>query len=322
MTDDSPEDLNMPQSGSADYPGEIPDFAPVPPIPMPLSETDPERDIFGIPVPPWRAHPRRIPHLGHTVLFFVIALVLVGIGQAAGVYVLHLLFPHTGTARLLRLSATDARASIPIQAFAYGLIALVCIPVFSLLWGEPFAEGVHWNNRAGWSRFSRLVILGLAVGIAVSFFGNFLPMPENPPITRDMMKSAAGAWAMLVFGLTAAPLVEELAFRGFLLPGLVNAFRWFSDRGILPAASPKWIGIPFSIAVTSLAFAFMHSPQVSHAWGPLLLIGLVSVVLCVVRLAMNSVMASVLVHAAYNFTLFAGVLYQTSGFRHLERLTG
>jgi hypothetical protein len=66
----------------------------------------------------------------------------------------------------------------------------------------------------------------------------------------------------------------------------------------------------------------MHSPQVSHAWGPLLLIGLVSVVLCVVRLAMNSVMASVLVHAAYNFTLFAGVLYQTSGFRHLERLTG
>jgi hypothetical protein len=65
----------------------------------------------------------------------------------------------------------------------------------------------------------------------------------------------------------------------------------------------------------------MHSPQVSHAWGPLVLIGSVSIVLCVVRLTMNSVAAGVIVHAAYNFTLFAGVLAQTGGFRHLERLT-
>ncbi len=313
MTDDTPDNLDSPESGYR---------ADRDPAAEALIQPSEQTDIFGIPTPPWRAFPRRIPHLGHAVLFFVIALVLVGIAQAAGVWALHYFLPHTSTAHLLRLSATDARASIPIQSFAYGLIALVCVPVFSLLWQEPFGDGVHWNNRSGWGNFNRLVILGLAVGIAVSFFGNFLPMPENPPITRDMMKSAAGAWAMLVFGITAAPLIEELAFRGFLLPGLVNAFRWFSDRGILPASAPKWIGIPFSIAATSLAFAFMHSPQVSHAWGPLLLIGLVSLVLCIVRLAMNSVMASVLVHAAYNFTLFAGVLYQTSGFRHLEKLTG
>jgi CAAX protease family protein len=36
---------------------------------------------------------------------------------------------------------------------------------------------------------------------------------------------------------------------------------------------------------------------------------------------MNSVAAGVIVHAAYNFTLFAGVLYQTGGFRHLDKLT-
>lgn len=280
-------------------------------------------DIFGIPTPPQKLRPRRIPHLGHAVLFIVIAVVLLGIVQLAGVLLLQYshLFDHHTFQWVFKKSATDARVSIPIQAIAYGIIALVCIPVFSVLWHKPFGEGIHWNNGAASTRFFRLVILGLAIGALVALMGDYLPMPKNPPITQDMMKSAAGAWLLLVFGITAAPLLEELAFRGFLLPGLLNTFRWFSDRDIIPQAASRWIGIPTSILLTSLAFAFMHSPQVSHAWGPLLLIGLVSVVLCIVRLAMNSVMASVLVHAAYNFTLFAGVLYQTGGFRHLERLT-
>jgi uncharacterized protein len=126
---------------------------------------------------------------------------------------------------------------------------------------------------------------------------------------------------MLFFGLTFAPVVEELTFRGFLLPGLLNAFHWFADRELISDNAVKWIGIPVSILLTSFGFAFMHSPQVAHAWGPLVLIGAVSVILCIVRLAMDSVAAGVLVHAAYNFTLFAGVLYQTGGFRHLEKLT-
>jgi membrane protease YdiL (CAAX protease family) len=66
----------------------------------------------------------------------------------------------------------------------------------------------------------------------------------------------------------------------------------------------------------------MHAPQVSHAWGPLLLIGLISVMLCIVRLSLDSLAASMLVHAAYNLTLFAGILVETGGFRHLEKLSG
>ncbi|MGH9586663.1 MAG: lysostaphin resistance A-like protein, partial [Acidobacteriaceae bacterium] len=280
-------------------------------------------DIFGIPTPPQKIHPRRIPHLGHAVLFIAIALVLVSLVQLAGVFAIQYghIFAHHTFQWIFRKSATDARFSIPIQAVAYGIIALVCIPVFSVMWHKSFGEGVHWHNDTAWTNVFRLVILGLAMGAIVALAGNYLPMPKNPPITQDMMGSATGAWLMLVFGITAAPLLEELAFRGFILPGFVNAFRWFSDHGAIPESAAKFIGIPVSILLTSIAFAFMHSPQVSHAWGPLLLIGLVSVVLCIIRLAMNSVMASVLVHAAYNFTLFAGVLYQTGGFRHLERLT-
>lgn len=322
MSDDSPDQLNPPEAElAAAREAEryvLPDTLPPP------SNTAFQPDMFGIPAPIPKIHPRRIPNLGHVALFFVVTLILLGIGQLLGVFLLHLtpFFVRRSFDSLFLLSSTDARYSIPIQALSYGLIILAAFPIFSVLWHEPFSEGVHWNSLKARSRWIRLAILGLAAGFGISLVGSFLPMPTNPPITQDMMKSAAGAWMMLIFGLTAAPLLEELAFRGFLLPGLVNFFRWLADRGAISEEAVKRIGIPLSILITSIGFAFMHSPQVSHAWGPLVLIGAVSIVLCVVRLAMNSVAAGVVVHAAYNFTLFAGVLYQTAGFRHLERLSG
>ncbi len=270
-----------------------------------------------------RPRPRLKPNLGDTTLFFVLAVVLLAIGQIIGIFLFQQthLFGHRSYDSLFQLSSDDARISIPVQALSYALIALVVIPSFTLLWREPFSEGVRWNGPVAKKRFVWLVIVGLAAGFGITLFGGFLPMPKDPPITQDMMKSPVGAWMMLVFGLTAAPLLEELAFRGFLLPGLINFFRWLARRDTISSASATLVGVPVSILITSLGFALMHSPQLSHAWGPLLLIGLVSVVLCIVRLALNSVAAGVVVHAAYNLTLFAGVLVDTSGFRHLERLT-
>ena len=322
---------NEPSDEPPDYeispvPQHGPDFYPAGPAQssFPSMLDSPFRpDIFGIPAPPPRVYPRRVPNLGHAVLFFVLSVVLIGMGQVLGVFILQLshIFPHRSFDALFLLSSDDARVSIPIQALSYGLIALVAIPVFSVLWSEPFSKGVSWGARIAEHRFFLLTILGLATGFGITVFGNYLPMPDNPPITQDMMKSAAGAWLMLIFGLTIAPLLEELAFRGFLLPGLINSFRWFADRGKISENVANLAGVPISVLLTSLGFAFMHSPQVSHAWGPLVLIGMVSIVLCIVRLATDSVAAGVVVHAAYNFTLFAGVLYQTGGFRHLEKLS-
>jgi len=267
--------------------------------------------------------PRLIPNLGHVFLYFVLAIVLLAVGQVLGVFLMEQLhfFGHRSFNDLFHLSAEDARLSIPVQALSYGLIALVMVPVFTLIWNEPFSEGVQWNGALGRRRWIGLAALGLASGFGISLLGNLLPMPKDPPIMQDMMKSPLGAWLMLIFGVTAAPLLEELTFRGFLLPGLVNCFRWLAREGRISEGAIRWAGIPISIFITSLAFAFLHSPQVSHAWGPLVLIGTVSVVLCIVRLRTKSVMAGVVVHAAYNFTLFAAVLAETGGFRHLDKLT-
>ena len=263
-----------------------------------------------------------LPHLGHAILFFVLVLPMLFIGQALSLFLAKQshLFGHKDYHALTQMMGSDARLAIPVQTFTYLLTALAAFVIFPVLWRRSFSEGIHWNADAARTRFLWLVALGLALGFGITLLGNYLPMPKDPPIMQDMMGSQLGAWMMLFFGITFAPMLEELAFRGFLLPGLIHAFRWLMRREILSPESFSALTIPLSVLLTTIPFALLHSTQVSHAWAPLLLIAVVSAALCVVRLRLQSVAASTVVHAAYNFTLFAGLLLQTEGFRHLERL--
>lgn len=265
-----------------------------------------------------------VPHLGHAILFFVMCIPILIVGELLSLYVavkLHL-FGSKNFKAMFDVMSSDARLAIPTQAFIYTLIGLIAIPVFSVLWRRPFSEGIHWNASVVRRRFLWLVGLGLGIGFGIIFLQYYLPMPQNPPILEDMMRSPLGAWLMFVFGVTFAPLIEELAFRGFLLPGLIHAFRWLMSHEILSTEAFSWMTVPVSALIATVPFALLHAAQVSHAWGPLLLISLVSIALCVVRLRWNSLAASAIVHSAYNFTLFFGMLVQTGGFRHLDRLNG
>lgn len=264
-----------------------------------------------------------LPHLSHAILFFVLTVPMLFVGEALSLFLAKQshLFAGKSYQALFNMMASDARVAIPAQAFTYLLTLLAAIILFPVIWRRPFAQGLHWNLNAVRGRFLWLLGLGLGLGVGITMVGNYLPMPKDPPIMQDMMRSQLGAWMMLVFGISCAPLLEEVAFRGFLLPGLIHAMRWLMQREILSAEALSWTTIPVSVVLTTIPFALLHATQVSHAWAPLLLIGLVSVALCVVRLRMESVAASTVVHAAYNFILFAGLLWETGGFRHLERLS-
>jgi membrane protease YdiL (CAAX protease family) len=266
----------------------------------------------------------QLPSLAHAALFFVIALPLLAAGQYLALSTaqhLHLC-GHRPFQAYVEVAASDARLGLPAQAFAYLLVAACTTWLFSFAWQRPVLEGLHFHGRVAAQRSGWLIALGLAGGLASSLLGALLPMPKDPPILTDMMHSPAGAWMMLVFGITFAPALEETAFRGFLLPGMVHAFDWLVNKGDISPSTRRRIGIPVSILLTSVPFALMHAPQVSHAWGPLLLIGLISVMLCIVRLALDSLAASMIVHSAEKLTLFAGILFETSGFRHLDKLSG
>jgi uncharacterized protein len=266
--------------------------------------------------------PAEVPHLGHALFFFALTVPMLFIGEGLSAFLakqLHL-FGNKDYRELLVSMTSDARLAIPAQILTYTLVVLAAVIIFPLFWRKPFAQGIQWNAQVARSKFVMLLALGLGIGFGITLLGNYLPMPKDPPIMRDMMGSPLGAWMMLVFGISFAPLTEELAFRGFLLPGLIHTLRWLMQREILSPEALSWATIPLSVLLTTIPFALLHSAQVSQAWAPLLLIGIVSIALCVVRLRLQSVAASTVVHAAYNFTLFAGLLLQTDGFRHLEKL--
>jgi len=134
---------------------------------------------------------------------------------------------------------------------------------------------------------------------------------------------------LTAFGIFIAPLFEEMIFRGFLVPAMATAWDWAVEKstGVSPRpldiqGQPVWspAAMIFSAMVVSVPFALMHSAQLGQAWGPLLLLYCVSLVLCAVRLVTRSLAASTLVHAIYNAILFSFMFVQTGGFRHLEKI--
>ena len=121
---------------------------------------------------------------------------------------------------------------------------------------------------------------------------------------------AAGAISDHVFGIaTVVLLVLASLLGGFSLapsPQTSVAGRW---------------GRFLAVLATSFAFAMVHSEQLGQAWGPLLVLFMVGLVLTITRVVTRSVTPGLLIHVGYNLMLF-GVLYiGTDHFRHLERMT-
>jgi len=292
-------------------PAEPPIYA-WPPAQEPLVAMQPP-----VPEPP----PRLLPNLGHTLIFGIIG----GFTFLTGALTtfLSLMAVERVSLRALQARVVHSVAwMIAAQAVWYVELWAVALLVFGLWWGRSLLKGISWNSVNARRWFFRLAAIGLATGAVITFAGNFVPIPRTTPILKDIQTSTASAWVLMIFGITLAPLTEELAFRGFLLPSLINVFRWMQRRRYMSEGTVRGFGIPLSIVLTSALFAWVHAAQVSHSWGPILLIGLVSVVLCIVRLRTSSVAAGVVVHASYNFLLFSALLYQTDWFRHLSKLKG
>jgi len=125
---------------------------------------------------------------------------------------------------------------------------------------------------------------------------HLLPIPKNLPID-SFFGTPAEAWALTIFGITLAPVMEEFLFRAFLYPVLKRQLGWGA-----------------AILLTALGFALLHGSQLKFAWGPLLVIFLVGLVLTIVRAQKNSVAASLLMHIAYNGTLSTLMFVATESF--------
>ncbi len=185
------------------------------------------------------------------------------------------------------------------QGFAYLVILAFMFSIVKREPGRDFWQAIRWNWPKHWSNF---LLAGMALSFALQGIAHVLPMPKELPMDR-FFRTAGEAWALSLFGVTFAPLLEELFFRGFFYPVLARRF-----------------GIGIAVVVTAASFGLIHAPQLGRAWGPVLVIFMVGLALTIARALTKSVAASLLMHVAYNATLSVLLFIGTDGFRHLERL--
>jgi membrane protease YdiL (CAAX protease family) len=278
----------------------------------PLSDTP---EILPLPAPPLPV-PRRIPNFGNAVLFFAVSIIVLLL-TSLSVFALATgfrLFGTETTEQLLR----EPRLLIPSMAVGYLIAGAIVWALFTFVWQQPFPQALQWNFSAVRRRWGTLLGGGVVLSVVVQFLSNYLPVPKTLPID-DFFRTSLDVWMVALFGTFMAPVFEELAFRGFLLPSLASTWDWLSKR---PYPS-RW-SIPaliVSCTLTSIGFALVHADQLAHAWAPLMVLFAVSLVLCFVRLWTQSLAASTLIHATYNGTIFTILFFGTGGFRHLDKIS-
>ena len=89
---------------------------------------------------------------------------------------------------------------------------------------------------------------------------------------------------------------------------------------VQPSVAGRW-GRFLAVVATSAGFAMVHGEQLGQAWGPLLVLFVVGLVLTLARVLTRSVAPGFLIHVGYNLTLFTLLYLGTDHFRHLERIT-
>ena len=237
-------------------------------FPLPDSEF---RTDEPAPKSPWR--------IADLIVFAVFSLLTVLFLPITALRVWHIFNPEL---RVADLTAVD-------QVILQGLMNSVLVGFIAFLikvvHRQSFVETIHWFRNHQFST-GFLISLGATLAISVLLVSSFFPPREPPPIER-LLSSATAVYVFAIFGIGAAPLFEEIIFRGFL-------FKVLFDIG----------GSGMAVSVTAILFALLHLPQLWGSWGGVILIFIVGYILSFVRLRSNSLIPSFIIHTSYNTMLF------------------
>ena len=191
---------------------------------------------------------------------------LVGVGRAGGrwysrsvtIFVFSLIallrrarFPAYRNMSARRSGYRMPAVVVGAQAAAYPVVLAVHLhagaePVAD----EPFRQGDPLE-LAGQCRRRHFSSAERVLALVVEGLSRFLPIPKSLPMD-NFFHDATSAYMMAAFGMTLAPLLEELFFRGLLYPAAAARLRVTGRRVLL----------------TALAFAAIHGAQLGYAWAP------------------------------------------------------
>ena len=224
-----------------------------------------------------------------TIVSIVVFLLLVAVG------VHQWLYPHRAFTDVVKVPMV----SVVAQLFSYLLVLAFMVSVVKRTPDQHFWRDVRWNWPRTWSVY---LFGGVLLSVGLQGLAHLLPMPKELPIDR-FFQTPQEAWVLAIFGVTLAPLMEELFFRGFLYPVLARR-----------------LGVGAGVILTAACFGLIHAPQLGRAWGPVLVVFMVGLALTIARAVTKSVAPGFLMHVAYNGTISILIFIGTDGFRHLEKL--
>jgi len=179
-----------------------------------------------------------------------------------------------------------AVAQKPWIALSTQFVWYVAIAVYMIMFVEgtfhrPFWKAIQWNWPRNWAL---LVPVGVVM-VSLQGLEHFFKIPKHIPM-EEFLATPLAAIMTAVLAISLGPLMEELFFRGFLYPVLERRF-----------------GTTVGVLATAVGFGLIHGAQLAFAWGLVLIIFIVGIVLTIVRAKTNSVGSSFVVHVAYNSTI-------------------
>src|SRR5205823_10900783 len=118
--------------------------------------------------------PRRIPHLGHALLFVVTAAALL----FGALILLTILGKPPVTVRQGVATVQHPFLQMAVQAAIYIFTLLIAALIFPAVWNRPFLEGIRWNWYTARVQAPRLVSLGLLLGIMMQIVTYFTTPPK------------------------------------------------------------------------------------------------------------------------------------------------
>jgi membrane protease YdiL (CAAX protease family) len=192
-----------------------------------------------------------------------------------------------GVGRLIRVS-TPFRLLL-IQLIWYVLIFGTLWLIFRLRYRRPFWSSLGWRGR--FSGVVACIFGGPLLAIGVGLVGVVIRTPTIKQPFKQMLVDKPTIALFALFAVIIGPICEELAFRGFLMPLLIQSF-----------------GVISGVLSTAIFFGMLHAPEYQWSWQHVLLVTLVGCVLGTLRYRTESTAASTLLHSTYNLTQLAAFL--------------
>lgn len=246
------------------------EFPPGKPAVEPEPDVSAEEPFSAIP----EAVPQPEPFWGYMDLALVMGLLSASMALILVVVGLIVAF-HPG------LREDPAPLALPTQFALYAFVYLCFRLVFGLKYHRPVFESLGWRR----SRFNlgAAALGGGVLALAVSAIASLLHTPKVASPIDKLVDTPISFALVAVMAVFAAPLFEELFFRGFLQPLLSRTF-----------------GVVAGVLVTAVLFGSLHAPEYDWAWQYAAAVAVAGAVFGWVRARTNSIIPCTIMHGCFN----------------------